>query len=143
MTGGSSAANGRVQLFKIDCEGCEWEVFEQLAKSDPDLLGLVDQVLLEVHLIEKMQFTLSRLSLMVDLLFRRHGFCAVHRTLNPSSVFNQNSFELPHDLRRANKEASLWSFWEITLIRPPAGVTCVNSLIPRPSSSSKRGLFGR
>jgi len=43
------AARGhdRVHLLKVDCEGCEWAVFGELARSGA--LARVDQVLIELH----------------------------------------------------------------------------------------------
>ena len=53
-TGGSSSA--RVDVLKLDCEGCEWSVFERLANSSSttsssssDLLDRIDQIAIELH----------------------------------------------------------------------------------------------
>jgi len=37
-------------VLKIDCEGCEWPAFEQIARETPDALANVKMVQMEVHL---------------------------------------------------------------------------------------------
>ena len=53
-TGGSSSA--RVDVLKLDCEGCEWSVFERLANSSSttsssssDLVDRIDRIAIELH----------------------------------------------------------------------------------------------
>jgi len=46
----SYGANGELELLKIDCEGCEWDAFEDLATRAPQALARVNQVIIELHL---------------------------------------------------------------------------------------------
>lgn len=41
---------GELDLLKIDCEGCEWDTFEDLATRAPHALARVKQVIIELHL---------------------------------------------------------------------------------------------
>lgn len=49
-TNGIKAAAQAIDLLKIDCEGCEWDAFEDLALRTPNLLGGVRQIMIELHL---------------------------------------------------------------------------------------------
>ena len=42
--------NRTIAALKIDCEGCEWEVFSHMYRTDPGALASVRMLLLEVHL---------------------------------------------------------------------------------------------
>lgn len=43
----------RISVFKIDCEGCEWEVFKSLQAMNSSQNG-PDQLLVEIHLSEQL-----------------------------------------------------------------------------------------
>ena len=45
----AGVGDGRIDVLKIDCEGCEWSVFEQLAAGT---LLRVDQLLIELHFFQ-------------------------------------------------------------------------------------------
>lgn len=44
------APSGRIALLKMDCEGCEYSVYEDVIKYEPRFFERVEQVVLEVHL---------------------------------------------------------------------------------------------
>ena len=46
----NATAAPRLDLLKIDCEGCEWDVFEDLAARAPHALASVQQVIIELHM---------------------------------------------------------------------------------------------
>jgi hypothetical protein len=82
LTGGHA---GRVMSFlKIDCEGCEWEAFQQIRQSAGGLktLSTFDEVLLEVHFVEDWGFTMTRLLDLAEVL-EGAGFVISKRTPNP------------------------------------------------------------
>mmetsp|Transcript_18744 Transcript_18744/g.40408 ORF Transcript_18744/g.40408 Transcript_18744/m.40408 type:complete len:292 (+) Transcript_18744:141-1016(+) len=65
----------RIDLLTIDCEGCEWDVFEDLAMRSPGALMLVDQLRIELHMVSRFglmawtQFDTLMRHLLID-----HGF---------------------------------------------------------------------
>jgi len=63
--------HARVHLLKMDCEGCEYALVEEL-HTDPQFLRRVDQVVLEVHLSKKWASTrrhVHNLGLLYHALF--------------------------------------------------------------------------
>mmetsp|Transcript_28644 Transcript_28644/g.65730 ORF Transcript_28644/g.65730 Transcript_28644/m.65730 type:complete len:158 (-) Transcript_28644:81-554(-) len=39
-----------IEVLKVDCEGCEWAAFEQMARDSPGLLARTSVVTVELHL---------------------------------------------------------------------------------------------
>eukprot|EP00660_Eupelagonema_oceanica_P011466 gene11466-19309_t len=46
--------------MKLDCEGCEWQVFDQLATESPRELARYGQIFLEMHFSTTMRFVDTR-----------------------------------------------------------------------------------
>ena len=81
-------ANRKLHVLKIDCEGCEWDVFDHLRRSQPALLSRVKLLLLELHLggtILKMATDgdVARAASLYFHVFKQHGFCVYFHRINP------------------------------------------------------------
>lgn len=121
--------DGVVDVLKIDCEGCEWEVFEALLAAKSSVLKKVDQLLLEVHMIDDCRslvgwcalppgkFSIGRLEAFVEYVCEVHSFEVAWRHLNPNVLWSNASFDhmLPPEVERGGTR--LWAFWEVLFIR--------------------------
>ena len=140
------AKGGHVELIKMDCEGCEWGVFEDLAANHPDLLSRVAQLAIELHAYHPIPgapsasepgtsgkstigvpapFTAPRLKTFASHVMGRHGFSVMHRHLNLASLLKDNQFhrvvasaiESERPRPKGWGRAHLWSYWELLLRR--------------------------
>ena len=76
-------AQGRnLNILKLDCEGCEWNVFDQLGQSGPGVLEQVDMLLVEVHLSLRLGVTVDRFLNFFELILERHEFRFVYLRAN-------------------------------------------------------------
>ena len=81
-------AHRKLHVLKIDCEGCEWDVFDHLRRSQPALLSRVTLLLLELHLggtTFKMgtDGDVARAASLYLHVFKQHGFCVYFHRINP------------------------------------------------------------
>ena len=112
-------AGERIDVLKIDCEGCEWDAFSDLMRRRPRLLARVDQIVLELHL--RVQFHLESMD-QLDRLFRHlfldHGF-RVFRAEPSAGVHKALSHtQPPRDLAASGFETDRWLAVELSLVRP-------------------------
>jgi len=130
-----------IDYLKIDCEGCEWALFEALEKYDPTFLSSVGQLAIEVHMnvdpatgtpLEgtSTDLTLERLTTFISHLTERHGFVVAARELNTQGMLRMSDFSglLPSSLvahhqtmatgPRGLNRTSLWAFWNLLFLRP-------------------------
>ena len=62
-------------MLKIDCEGCEWDAFADIARRSPMLLASVRHLLLELHLTPRYGLrSASQLNHLMEHLVTHHGF---------------------------------------------------------------------
>mmetsp|Transcript_22776 Transcript_22776/g.37737 ORF Transcript_22776/g.37737 Transcript_22776/m.37737 type:complete len:382 (+) Transcript_22776:112-1257(+) len=113
-----------IDVLKIDCDGCEWQVFHLLTKSHPNFLNRVGQLLVEVHAGSEFDpdFSISRLSDFAEHVIKKHGFVVVERHLNVNNFGGAgHSFRrwLPRSLKSsANQNATTHACWELVFLRP-------------------------
>jgi len=90
----------RVDVLKIDCEGCEWPLFRWLAARQPALLSRVRVLMVELHVTPGLG--LHNSSQLVQLLTHiySHGFEIYRRKLNTG--FRTDKKQVPADLVAAN-----------------------------------------
>jgi hypothetical protein len=81
-------AHRKLHVLKIDCEGCEWEVFDHLRRLHPRILSRIKLLLLELHLggrTFKMDTDgdVARAASLYFHVFEQHGFCVYFHRINP------------------------------------------------------------
>ena len=66
----------RISMLKIDCEGCEWDVFHHLSQQPTSLLDDVDVLLIELHpnLLLTTDADLNKFGSFFEYVFIRSGF---------------------------------------------------------------------
>lgn len=86
-----------VDVLKIDCEGCEWEAFERIARLQPSLLSSVRVLLLELHLLPELGLQEgAQLTRLLHHLVHDHGFELYRRTFNAG--FREHRNRVPAEL---------------------------------------------
>ena len=97
---------GRIDLLKIDCEGCEWAVFRQLQRAGS--LARVDQLLIELHLSDRRGHSLG-IKEVADLFAacEEAGLYPFSSEPNwrPAAVLNQKPWAIEYSFVRATAEA--------------------------------------
>ena len=67
-----------VRILKLDCEGCEWDVFYQMSREHQHALDSVSMLLIEVHQVRTLQMKdvadLRKFQEFFEFIFERQGF---------------------------------------------------------------------
>jgi len=86
-----------ITLMKMDCEGCEWEVWREIyATSGPKGLAPFGQILTELHFASTLRFTAAKAAKMVPLwseLVSASKFAVFASGINPGAPVDQNSLD--------------------------------------------------
>jgi len=89
----AGAAARRVDILKIDCEGCEWREFKHLKERAPQTLCSVEQLLIELHVSSTLQLSdADQLIVLAEHLFVDHGFHIFQHHLNWGFGIDRRSF---------------------------------------------------
>ena len=115
----SISDSDRVDVLKIDCEGCEWDAFADLARAHPQLLARVDQIVLELHMRVQFQFkSMDQLERLFRHLFIEHGFRVFNAAPSSGFVGALRHSVAPPDLAAAGFDTNRWVAVELSLMRP-------------------------
>ncbi|KAK3253889.1 hypothetical protein CYMTET_36879 [Cymbomonas tetramitiformis] len=85
----------RIDVLKIDCEGCELSVLENMRKAAPQVLDHVEQVLVEFHLSTTLGMNSTESILLLATIFRwlsDRGFLLFHKSLNNGFLQDQHVY---------------------------------------------------
>lgn len=77
--------NRTITVFKIDCEGCEWEVFGSPSSAPQDFLKF-DQLLMEIHLSKVLQVATSEKVKYLGRAFQNLFTYSAHRPARANSA---------------------------------------------------------
>ena len=95
MSNPSPNTTRRVDILKIDCEGCEHEAFMHVASHAPQLLRRVAQLNIEVHLkVAENVTTQQDVAAWMRHVWDEHGFRSFRTVIN--SGWNSPLFQLRH-----------------------------------------------
>lgn len=114
-----------VDVLKIDCEGCEWTAFTQVARSNPNLLLRVRMIMIEIHAIQR--YGLHRpweVDRLLDFLITHHGFRVYRSGLNKGWPGARN--QIRHSLVQAGFP-HMPCCWLLHLIRPPSNTSWLSA----------------
>mmetsp|Transcript_33744 Transcript_33744/g.73742 ORF Transcript_33744/g.73742 Transcript_33744/m.73742 type:complete len:361 (-) Transcript_33744:1262-2344(-) len=71
-------AQNSIKILKIDCEGCEWDVFYELAQNNPQALDGVNEVIIEVHQVQSLRMgttaDMVKFEAFFTFMFEKQGF---------------------------------------------------------------------
>ena len=106
-----------VDVLKIDCEGCEWTAFREVAHRQPQLLSRVRIILLEVHSIQRYGMDrVAQVDQLLSFLIHTHGFRVYRSGFNKGWPGARNQIKAP--LVKAGFPR-LPCCWLLHLMRPP------------------------
>ena len=114
--------SARINVLKIDCEGCEWDAFDHLVRVSPQLLARVEQLVLELHLRVQFMLTgMAQLERLLRHLYLDHGFRVFRSEPSSGFVGALSHTQAPADLIASGFETTRWVAVELSLMRPWAG----------------------
>lgn len=112
----------RINVLKIDCEGCEWDAFDDLVRTNPRLLSRVDQIVLELHLrVQFMLTSVRQLERLMRHLLIDHGFRVLWADPVAGFKGTLSHSQAPRDLEEAGWQTQKYVAVEMSLMRPTAG----------------------
>jgi hypothetical protein len=84
--------NNPVPVLKMDCEGCEYKIFDDIIENDPQFFTRVKQFAIEIHLSKywmKTKEDATKLASLFALLFAS-GHDLMHAYMTPCAVQHEN-----------------------------------------------------
>lgn len=110
-----------IDVLRLDCEGCEWSVFESLADSFPYLLRKVSQLIIKVNLHPTAGIQdLKPVVTFVDHVFWNHGFRIAYRQMTPRAAYFGHRYKDMIENQTSLKGQPPvidFPYWELVLLR--------------------------
>ena len=115
---GHAPSDRRLEVLKIDCEGCEWAAFWHMAMQDPDALSQLRVLLIEIHVSAPLKMSKPHDFRMFEEFFQfvfvRHGFRIAYLRGNQGGWRDRH---VADDMRRLGATAGQCCY-ELMLVRP-------------------------
>ena len=110
-----------IGALKIDCEGCEWNVFHEMSRLDPSALDGVAMILTELHMTEQLQMAseadVRKFQEFYEYVIERQGFRFFYHHTNKGAADFRATFNVSTRMKELGAHPYRCCY-EIGLVKP-------------------------